>query len=196
MIYDLVVYSAILFGPNLIARGLGMNGAVFNIWLEVAFVIPASVGMSWWMIDRLGRKPLQVWGFAASAVVLVIFALLKVKLAGAPMLAFIAYGLFNVTQTGPGLVSGAGVYGVELAPTRIRTVAQSITVAGGRIGAAISGFAFPMLFGRIGEVGAVLILAGLSLLGAVCTQFMVPETRARSLEDINREHVALGPVGG
>jgi len=196
MIYDLVVYSAILFGPNLIARGLGMEGATFNILIELVFVIPASIGMSWFIIDRMGRKPLQVWGFAASAVVLVVFALLKANLAGLPALAFIAYGLFNVTQTGPGLVSGAGIYGVELAPTRIRTVAQSITVAGGRVGAAIAGFAFPLLFGRIGEVATVLILAALSLLGAVCTQWMVPETSSRSLEDINGDHALAAPVSG
>ena len=194
MIYDLVVYSAILFGPNLIAKGMGMEGATFNTLIELVFVIPASVGMSWFLIDRMGRKPLQVWGFALSAVVLVVFALLKVKLTGAPMIAFIVYGLFNVTQTGPGLVSGAGIYGVELAPTRIRAVAQAITVAGGRIGAAISGFAFPLLFGRIGEAGTVLILAGLSLLGAVCTQLMVPETSARSLEEINGEPASASPA--
>ena len=196
MIYDLVVYSAILFGPNLIAQGLGMDGAVFNSLIELVFVVPASVGMSWFLIDRMGRKPLQVWGFAASALMLVIFAVLKVKLAGAPAIAFIVYGLFNVTQTGPGLVSGSGVYGVELAPTRIRAVAQSITVAGGRIGAAIAGFAFPLLFGAIGEVPTVLILVALSVLGAVCTQLLVPETSARSLEDINGETAAPSPAIG
>ena len=196
MIYDLVVYSAILFGPNLIATGLGMDGAVFNTLIELVFVIPASIGMSWFLIDRMGRKPLQVWGFAASALMLVIFAALRSRLAGAPAIAFIAYGLFNVTQTGPGLVSGAGVFGVELAPTRIRAVAQSITVAGGRIGAAISGFAFPLLFGAIGEVATVLILVALSVLGAVCTQVLVPETSARSLEDINGEAPAAAPAAG
>ena len=196
MIYDLVVYSAILFGPNLIAKGLGMDGAVFNTLIELVFVIPASIGMSWFLIDRMGRKPLQVWGFATSALMLMIFAALRSKLAGAPAIAFIAYGLFNVTQTGPGLVSGAGVLGVELAPTRIRAVAQSITVAGGRIGAAISGFAFPLLFGAIGEVATVLILVALSVLGAVCTQVLVPETSARSLEDINGEAPAAAPAPG
>ncbi|HEX4095469.1 MAG TPA: MFS transporter [Caulobacteraceae bacterium] len=196
MLYDLVVYSAILFGPNLIAKGLGMQGAWFQVLLELLFVIPASIGLSWFVIDRMGRKPLQVWGFAASAVMLVVFAVLKVKLAGLPALAFFVYGLFNVTQTGPGLVSGAGIFGVELAPTRIRTVAQSITVAGGRVGAAISGFAFPLLFGRIGEVGTVLILAGLAILGAICTQILVPETSSRSLEDINDEAIAAAPAGG
>ena len=196
MIYDLVLYSAVLFGPSLIARGLGMDGAFFNLLVQGVFVIPASLGISWFMLDRLGRKPVQVWGFAASALALGMFVLLRANLAGAPMLAFIAYGLFNATQCGPGLVSGSGVFGVELAPTRIRAVAQAITVAGGRIGAAISSFAFPLLFGAIGEVSTVSILVGLTVLGAICTQFLVPETRARSLEDINNEAVAPAAAGG
>jgi hypothetical protein len=99
-----------------------------------------------------------------------------------PIVAFIVFGLFNVAACGPGIVSGAGVLGVELAPTRIRSVAQSITVAGGRIGAALSGFAFPLLFAGIGQAGAYWLLAALSALGAVLTVFLVPETGRRSLE--------------
>jgi len=107
-----------------------------------------------------------------------------------PILALIVFGLFNVAATGPGLVSGAGLLGVELAPTRIRSVAQSITVAGGRIGAAISGFAFPLLFAGIGQAGAYWVIVGLCGLGAVLTWLLVPETGRVSLEAINGEAVA------
>ncbi len=103
--------------------------------------------------------------------------------------AYFVYGLFNVAQTGPGLVSGAGVYGVELAPTRIRSVAQSITVVGGRIGAALSTFAFPLLNAQIGFVATILGLAIISLLGGVLSHLLVPETGKRSLEEINLEDV-------
>ena len=195
MIYDLVVYSTILFGPSLIAKGMGLAPVDFTLLIELVFVVPASLLMSWFLLDKIGRKPLQVWGFAISAVLLIIFAMLRSKLSGAPGLAFIVYGLFNVSQTGPGLVSGAGVFGVELAPTRIRSVAQSITVAGGRIGAAISGFAFPLLFGAIGETSTMFILVAISIAGAICTQLLVPETSARSLEEINSETaVAVRPA--
>ena len=56
-----------------------------------------------------------------------VFALMQNSLMAMPTIAFIVYGLFNVAQTGPGLVSGAGVLGVELAPTRIRSLVQGIT---------------------------------------------------------------------
>jgi hypothetical protein len=101
--------------------------------------------------------------------------------------------LLNICMTGPGLVSGAGILGVELAPTRVRSVAQSITVAGGRIGAAISGFAFPLLFrpighGGVGQFGAYIVIAALSVAGALGTWLLVPETGKISLEALNREH--------
>jgi MFS family permease len=184
MVYDLVVYASILFGPSLIANSLGLRPLTFTILLEVIFVIPASLLFSTVLIDGVGRKPLQVWGFFLSAVMIGIFALLQNRLLAIPILAFVVYGFFNVTQTGPGLVSGAGILGVELAPTRIRSVAQSITVAGGRIGAAVSAFLFPLLFGSIGPAAAYWIIAGLALLGAVLTQVLVPETGRLSLEAI------------
>ncbi len=184
MVYDLVVYAGILFGPSLIAGSLGLQPVTFTLLLELIFVIPASVLLSVFAIDRFGRKPLQVWGFLAAAACVGVFALMQDRLLAAPLLAFTVYGLFNVAQTGPGLVSGAGILGVELAPTRIRSVAQAVTVAGGRIGAAVSAFAFPLLFAGIGQAGAYGVIAGLALLGAVLTQTLVPETGRIPLEAI------------
>ena len=193
MMYDLVVYAAILFGPNLIAQNLGIPPAIYQIETELIFVLPASILGSWFLIDRFGRKPIQVWGFFVGAAVLALFTLMRSMTAQFALAAYIVYGLFNVAQTGPGLVSGAGVYGVELAPTRIRSVAQSITVVGGRIGAAISGFVFPVMVGWVGFLGSMWILAGLSLVGGVFSQLLVPETTGRSLEEINLEALpALG----
>ena len=95
-------------------------------------------------------------------------------------------------MTGPGLVSGAGVLGVELAPTRVRSVAQSITVAGGRIGAAISGFAFPLLFGTARAASATPRLlggGGPRRSGRGGHLAAVPETGRISLEAITDEVV-------
>ena len=192
MIYDLVVYAAILFGPDIIAQNLGIQASIYQILTELIFVIPPSILMSWFIIDRIGRKPLQVWGFLAGAAILGVFAWMRSVPAIPALWAYIVFGLFNVAQTGPGLVSGAGVYGVELAPTRIRSVAQSITVIGGRIGAAISGFVFPLLNAQLGFVWTIAGLAVLSLIGGIASQLLVPETSSRSLEEINLEHVPAG----
>ncbi|HEY1414489.1 MAG TPA: MFS transporter, partial [Caulobacteraceae bacterium] len=151
---------------------------------QIFFILPASILGSIFVIDRIGRKPLQAWGFLIGAVLVAIFAVLQPVLAAMPLLGFLVFGLFNVAETGPGLVSGAGVLGVELAPTRIRTVAQSITVAGGRIGAAISSFFFPLLFKSMGQSAAYWVIAVIAALGALATWLLVPETGRISLEAI------------
>src|SRR5438874_1250665 len=188
MIYDLVVYAGILFGPSLIAGSLGLAPVTFSLLLDIIFILPASALLSVFVIDRIGRKPLQVWGFITGGIFVAIFALMQGQLLTMPLIAFGVYGLYNVAQTGPGLVSGAGILGVELAPTRIRTIAQSITVAGGRIGAAISAFVFPLLFAGIGQAGAYWFMAGLAVLGAVLTQMLVPETGRITLEAITESN--------
>ncbi|HEY3800772.1 MAG TPA: MFS transporter [Caulobacteraceae bacterium] len=188
MVYDLVVYAAILFGPDIIAQNLGIPASIYQIETELIFVIPPSILMSWFLLDRVGRKPVQVWGFVAGAVTLAIFAWMRSTPGISALAAYIVYGLFNVAQTGPGLVSGAGVYGVELAPTRIRSVAQSITVIGGRIGATIAAFAFPLLNAKLGFIVTISGLGAMSLVGAVLSQLLVPETGQRSLEEINLDH--------
>ncbi|HYM18203.1 MAG TPA: MFS transporter [Micropepsaceae bacterium] len=184
MVYDLVVYGSFLFGPSLIAGSLGLSPVTFQLLIELIFVIPASALLSLFVIDRFGRKPLQVWGFILCTVTVGIFALMQDSLLAAPTFAFAVYGLFTAAQTGPGLVSGAGILGVELAPTRIRAVAQAVTVAGGRVGAAASTFAFPLLFAGIGQAAAYFVIAALAVLGAILTQVLVPETGRIPLEAI------------
>ena len=184
MVYDLVVYGSILFGPSLIAGSLGIAPVTFQLLLEIVFVIPASALLSIFVIDQFGRKPLQVWGFVFCALTVGLFGLMQDRLLAVPLLAFSVYGLFTGAQTGPGLVSGAGVLGVELAPTRIRAVAQAATVAAGRVGAAASAFAFPLLFASICQAGAYFVIAGLAVLGAILTQVLVPETGRIALEAI------------
>lgn len=193
MIYDLVVYSVILFGPSLIARSLSLGPVGFSVLLQVIFILPASVLMSLFVIDRLGRKPLQVWGFVAGAAMVALFAAMQGSLKAMPIAAFCVYGLFNVALTGPGLVSGAGILGAELAPTRVRSVAQAITVAGGRIGAAVSSFYFSTLFKALGPAGPFWMMAGLSVLGAILTQVLVPETGRISLETLTEAPAAPAP---
>ncbi len=196
MTYDLVVYAFILFGPSLIAKSLGMTPETFTLSLQMLFVLPASVLFSLFVIDRFGRKPLQAWGFFVTAVLVTVFGLMQRQLLSAPILAFVVFGLFNVAATGPGLVSGAGILGVELAPTRIRSVAQSITVAGGRIGAAISGFGFPLLFRYVGHAGAYYVIAGIAVAGAVLTTILVPETGRISLEALSEDGDPQPAVAG
>jgi len=190
-LFDIVAYAGILFGPSLIASSLGVNSGVFQLIMEGAFVIPGGI-IALSFIDRAGRKPLQVIGFIGMALSLLAFAAYK-ELAGyafSAVLALILYGGMDFSmQAGPGSISASGVLGVELAPTKVRNIAQSLTVAAGRIGGFLTTFVFPVLFAKYGQFFAVGFLSVTAIIAAIVTLTLVPETKAKSLEEINKEEV-------
>jgi len=187
LLFDIVVYSGILFGPSLIAKGLGLSPTAFSLITSFVFIIPgALIGAG--LIDRVGRKRLQFVGFIGAGVMLALFAWQRDAAMAAPAYGLALFGLYSLFITaGPSMVAGAGILGVELSPTRVRTIGQSVTVVGGRIGASISAFLFPPLFGVLGETGVIAMLAVVSVLGAIATLLVIPETAQRSLEDINAD---------
>ena len=185
-VYDVVLYSNVLFGPSVIAGSIGMKPVAFTLVTYGFFTIPGTL-LGCGLVDRWGRKTLMAVGFGLSAAALVAFAPLQ-GVAGRPLVALAMFGLFTFTLSlGPGAVSGSGILGVELSPTRIRSVAQGITVVGGRIGASLSAFVFPALLGAIGEKRLLFCLAATAFAGAVLSMWLVPETSGRSLEEINRD---------
>jgi len=188
-LFDIVAYSSILFGPNLIAKSLGVSSGLFQVIMEIAFTVPgALLGLA--LIDRWGRKPMQIIGFLGMGVSLLLFSFLKSAFAG-PWIGLLLYGTQNfMSQMGPGSVSASGMLGVELAPTKIRGTVQGWTVASGRLGAAITAFVFPPLFAKLGEAGAILLLACLCAVAAFVTWSLLPETKALSLEEAAEESVA------
>ncbi len=195
-LFDIVAYSGILFGPSLIAKSLGINSGVFQLLNEGVFIVPGGL-VALALIDRVGRRPLQVVGFIGMAVALFSFTAYE-HLAGAsfvPLIAFALYGMYNfASQAGPGSISASGMLGVELAPTKVRGVVQSLTVASGRTGAALTSFVFPALFQTYGEGFAVGFLGAIALV--VITFLFVPETKGKPLEESSMEAVEVEQIRG
>ena len=187
-LYDIIGYSGGLFGPSLIAKSVGIdNGAIFSLIIDFVFVIPGGI-LAILTIDKVGRKPLQVIGTIGMAVALLSFAALKPILPA--LIALILYGIHDfASSVGPGSISTAGMLGVELAPTKVRTIVQAITVAAGRTGASLTSFVFPYLFLIYGESFAFIFLSALAFIAAALTYFGIPETKAKSLEVSSGEDV-------
>ena len=187
LLYDVVVYSSSLFGPTVLASELGLGPAGFTLVSYGCFLIPGTL-LGCILIDRAGRRALLAIGFGLGGLALFAFAPLQRSVGTAPISALAFFGVFGFTMSlGPGAVAGSGLLGVELSPTRIRSIAQAVTVVGGRLGASIAGFGFPVLLGYITKGDLVAILGATCLAGAALTFVLVPETKGRSLEDINRD---------
>ncbi|WP_337860976.1 MFS transporter [Ferroplasma sp.] len=188
--YDQVAYAGILFGPTLIAGKMGLSPDDWTYLME-AFTIAGGIVMLA-LIDRKGRKSLQIVGFMGMGVFLLIFdyisgigIVIAIPIAGM-MVYGIGMNFFN--QAGPGSITASGMYGVELAPTKIRSQIQSYTVAAGRSGAALSSFVFPALFLVLGESFAFYYLAGLAITASIVTLIFIPETKGaleKSSNEIN-----------
>ncbi len=190
-LFDIVIYASILFGPSLLAQRVGLNPGVFQLVNFLVFTVPGAI-IGAMLTDRIGRKPLQAAGFGGMALMLFGYGLyssssIAAASAGA-MLGIALFGLFNLlSQAGPGSVSAAGLLGVELAPTKVRSLVQGLTVASGRIGATLTAFLFPALFHTYGAGFALNFLAVISVIAAIVTLVSIPETKRLSLEHASGE---------
>ncbi|HUJ61458.1 MAG TPA: MFS transporter [Kofleriaceae bacterium] len=185
LIYDIVLYSGVLFGPSDIAKAMDYSSIKFQLYSYGLFNVCGTL-LGCALIDKIGRKWLMAGGFVLSAIALFAFAPLLGK--AAPIVTFWIFGGYTFwSSVGPGAVAGSGLLGVELSPTRIRSIAQAVTVVGGRIGASIAAFAFPLILDHTSVAFMMIALAVTSLVGAALTFVLVPETANRSLEDINAD---------
>lgn len=186
-LFDIVAYSGILFGPSLIAKGIGLTAGTFNLFMQVFATIPGAL-VAALLIDRVGRKPLQALGFLGMGLALFLFALSHSSIVAAPLLGAVIYAGVNFfQQAGPGSISASGMLGVELAPTKVRGIVQSMTVASGRIGASLTAFVFPALIAAYGVSTALVVLGVLALVALLITVAFIPETKKRSLEEASGE---------
>ncbi|MEM4114931.1 MAG: MFS transporter, partial [Saccharolobus sp.] len=105
-------------------------------------------------------------------------------------IAFIIYALsFFFIDFGPNTTTF--VLPAELYPTRARTTGHGISAAAGKLGAAITTYLFPTLLVSIGLKNILIMLAGLSILGAILTVFFIKETKNKSLEEVSEEEIIM-----
>jgi SP family sugar porter-like MFS transporter len=77
----------------------------------------------------------------------------------------------------------------EIFPNRIRGAAMSIAVFSLWVGCTALTFTFPFLKGRLGAHGAFWLYGVICVLGFLVIRKRLPETKGKSLEQIERELV-------
>jgi sugar porter (SP) family MFS transporter len=137
------------------------------------------------VIDRLGRRPLMMVSSAGMASSLLVLGFLF-RLSPPPAFAVLAVILVYVGSFSVGLGPGVWVVISELFPTRIRGRAMSIATLGLWLACILITFTFLSLVEAIGSTGAFWVYAAMSVVNLLFIWRVMPETKGRSLEEIER----------
>ncbi len=138
-------------------------------------------------VDRAGRRPLMLFGAAGLAVIYLALALCYAKgVNGLPVLLLVlsAIGCYAMS-----LAPVTWVVISEIFPNRIRGAAMSVAVSALWIACFILTYTFPLLNANLGAAGTFGLYAAICLAGSIFIFFKLPETKGKSLEQIERELV-------
>ena len=173
-----MVLSALGGTHTLLQKTLTQLG-IFAVFAAPGYAVAALT------MDRLGRKTIQILGFCMMALAFAALALIP----GIEKLVWpfvLIYGFsFFFTEFGPN--STTFVYPSEIFPVRVRTTGHGIAAAVGKLGGFLGVFTFPLFMQWHGLPAAESAAAIVSLLGAVTTWFLLPETKGKSLEELSQE---------
>ena len=138
-------------------------------------------------VDRVGRRPLMLFGSAALAVIYFSMGYCyQQHVQGLPVLLLVlaAIGCYAMS-----LAPVTWVVISEIFPNRIRGAAMSVAVCALWIACFILTYTFPLLNKKCGAAGTFWLYAVVCVLGFVFIFFKLPETKGKSLEQIERELV-------
>lgn len=178
----ITLFAIYAFGPQMLTLfGLQKgNQAELGYGLINLFFFVGNV-VALLLVERMGRRPILIGGFAISALGLLYLAIFPNSSILVVAAAFAVYAIFN---GGPSILEW--IYPNELFPTEIRASAVGLCTGISRIGAAIGTFATPWALTELGISTTMYIATAIALIGAVVSYFMAPETKGRNLSDTAR----------
>lgn len=139
-----------------------------------------------WMVDKFGRKTLLVWGCAGLVLSLAYltyaFATPEPSNLGV-LIAIIAYIAFFALSLSPLMF----VVTSEMYPSHIRGTAMALSTGISWASAFICVQFYPWIEASIGTSWAFAIFGILCLAAGLFIQFLIPETKGKVLEDIQKE---------
>ncbi len=186
------INTVIYYAPTLLqGAGLGNNAAllanVVNGCVNVGMTIVAI-----WLLDKVGRRPLLLSGTAGMAVGMVIVGCAFIggsDLHGAAAAIAIAGLLIYTGSFAIGLGPVFWLLIAEIYPLRIRGAAMSVASMANWGANFVVTVSFLTLLNAISGVGVFFLFGFLTLVALAYFWRKVPETKGRSLQEIERDLV-------
>jgi len=165
------------------AAGYDISDVLKNIaWTGSVNLLFTFVALG--LVDRRGRRPLMLFGAAGLAVIYTVIGICyRGDVKGWPMLILV---LAAIGCYGMSLAPVTWVVISEIFPNRIRGAAMSVAVSSLWIACFILTYTFPLLNKGLGPAGTFWLYASICVFGFVFIFFRLPETKGKTLEDIER----------
>lgn len=168
------------------AAGYGVSDVLMNIVVTgVTNVIFTIVAM--FVVDKWGRKVLlQIGAFGLTLIYALMGGAYYYQVSGLPLLIIVVLAIACYAMT---LAPVMWVVISEIFPNRVRGVAMSICTFSLWSACFILTYTFPLLNVGLGAAGTFWLYGLICLAGGVFVCLKVPETKGKSLEEIEKELV-------
>ncbi|MGG1637764.1 sugar porter family MFS transporter [Paenibacillus sp. NRS-1760] len=177
------INAVMYYAPEIFkATGAGTNASLIQTIL-VGFINLLFTLVALWLIDKVGRKALLLVGSASMTICLIVIgiAFQTGHAAGPLVLIFI---LLYVASFAISLGPVVWVIMSEIFPNRIRGKATAIAAMALWAADYLVSQSFPPMLSSAGPAATFWIYGGMALLAFLFTWRVVPETKGKSLEEI------------
>jgi SP family sugar porter-like MFS transporter len=166
------------------AAGYQVSDILFNIVVTGAVNVIFTF-VAFFTIDRFGRRFLLLAGLCGLVAIYTVLGLLyRMHLQGKPMLVLVLAAIACYAMS---LAPATWVVISEIFPNRIRSSAMSISVTALWAACFLLTYTFPLLNAVLGAAGTFWTYAAVCFAGGVFLYARLPETRGRTLEEIETE---------
>jgi len=163
------------------------NRAVGTCLINLAGTVP-GYWFTVYFVDKWGRKPIQYMGFTMLTLLFGFMAIFYKELSKDHKTVFVVMYSFAQFFFNFGPNTTTFIIPAEVFPTAVRSTGHGISAASGKVGAIIAAQCFAVVAkGSFGFKGVLYIFSICCFLGLLAS-FWVPETKGRTLEEINAEY--------
>jgi MFS transporter, SP family, xylose:H+ symportor len=173
--YAAEVYRSAGYGENDILLNIVITGAINLVFTVFAMLI----------VDRVGRRPMMLFGCIGIGVSHLLSGM--AYRAGWHGSAVLVLTLSAIACYALTLAPVTWVLISEIFPNRVRSQAVSVAVSALWIASFALTYTFPLINHALGSSGTFLGYGAICMLGAAFIFAFVPETKARTLEEIEAE---------
>jgi sugar porter (SP) family MFS transporter len=163
------------------AAGYQVSEILFNIVITGAVNVVFTL-LALGTIDRYGRRFLLLTGVTGLALIYALLGLLyHLHMQGKPMLLLVLAAIACYAMS---LAPATWVVIAEIFPTRVRGTAVAVAVSALWIACFLLTYTFPLLNAALGAAGTFWSYAAICVAGLLFLFFKLPETKGKSLEEI------------